>query len=152
MKRFRFIISFVLTGLLALSTIGNRSYAEHIIGGDIYWECISSGPDAGKFVFYLALYRDCSVQNTIISSTGHVLQIQNHPTLTGDIPLTLISQTDITQPGCGIDCASANPGDVSTEQFLFASDPIAIDGTPPPDGYIIRYHRCCRNSVDNLVQ
>ncbi len=125
--------------------------AEHIVGGDIYWECVTTGPDAGKFIFYLTLYRDCSVQNTIISSTGHVLQMPNHPTITGDIPLTLISQTDITQPGCGISCASANPGDVSTEQFLFATAPVTVSGTPPAEGFLIRYHRCCRNGVDNLV-
>lgn len=124
--------------------------AEHIIGGDIYWECVTTGPDAGKFIFYLKLYRDCAV-NSVVSSQGHFLQITNHPTFTGNIDLNLISQSDITQPGCGVSCAGASPGDIATEQFVFASDPIAITGTPPANGFIITYHRCCRNSVTNLA-
>lgn len=151
MIRPRFLLKLLFALLLAVSFQTNEAKAEHIIGGDIYWECISSGPDAGKFIFYLTLYRDCALQNTIISSTGHVLQMPNHPTITTDIPLTLISQTDITQAGCGVSCNAAVPGDVSTEQFLFATDPISVGGTPPPEGFLIRYHRCCRNGVDNLV-
>ncbi len=145
------LLNLLFSMLVAVSFQVHQAKAEHIIGGDIYWECITTGPDAGKFIFYLTLYRDCSVQNTIISSNGHSLQMPNHPTITSDIPLTLISQTDVTQPGCGISCNSAGEGDISTEQYLFASDPIAVGGVPPPEGYIVRYHRCCRNNVDNLI-
>ena len=33
--------------------------ATHLMGGEITWECIKVGPDAGKYIFKLKLYRDC---------------------------------------------------------------------------------------------
>ena len=127
------------------------SKAEHIVGGEIYWECLSSGPDVGKFVFYVKLYRDCSVQNTTISLAGHDLLIQNHPDFEGvSIDLDFVSEQDISD-ACGVSCATADMSDVSIREYLFASNPITISGVPPPNGWDIVYHRCCRNSLDNIL-
>jgi len=140
----------MLTAFLAVMFSVSNIKAEHIIGGDIYWECVTTGPDAGKFIFYLAMYKDCSV-NTVISPSGHQLQLFNHPTMNGAaFDLTLISQTDVSPIACGLTCADELPY-VSVEKYLFASDPVQITGVPPAQGYTIAYHRCCRNSVDNIL-
>ncbi|MCB9192540.1 MAG: gliding motility-associated C-terminal domain-containing protein [Flavobacteriales bacterium] len=126
--------------------MGNQAYAGHIIGGDIYWECIG-----GQFKFYLTLYRDCST-GTAIDPNGHNLEIWNDTTYITTVSLDLISQTDISPSECGITCAGASSGDVATEQFIFASNPISLGAVvPSPNGLTITYHRCCRNPVDNLV-
>lgn len=151
MIRPRFILKSLFALLLAVFILLQQSKAEHIIGGDIYWECITAGLDAGKFIFYLKLYRDCSVENTIISASGHNLNINNHPDFVGvDIGLTLQSEQDISN-ACGVSCGNAAAGDISVREYVFATDPVTVNGVPPPTGFQIVYHRCCRNPVDNLV-
>ncbi len=133
-----------------LCVFGSKARAEHIIGGEIYWECLHDGPDAGKFVFYLKLYRDCSVQNTIISENGHALSFTNHPDINSQIVLDFVSVQEVVN-SCGMTCGTAASGDISVSEYLFSSGPIEVNGVPPAGGYEIVYHRCCRNGVDNLV-
>jgi len=58
---------------------------------------------------------------------------------------------DVTSSNCGVSCASANPGDISIEEYVFRSDPIALSTVPSANGFRVVYHRCCRNAVDNLI-
>ncbi|MCF8276844.1 MAG: gliding motility-associated C-terminal domain-containing protein [Flavobacteriales bacterium] len=145
MSSIKHVFRILALAIFAVLMVPKRTQAAHIIGGDVYWECISSGPDAGKIVFYLTLYKDCSV-NTFVSPAQGVW-IRNHPTLS-EIPVTLISQVDISAAQCGLDCASGAVGAV--EKYVFASDPIAMTGVPPPNGYRIEYFKCCRGDSDNL--
>ncbi|MCF8258061.1 MAG: T9SS type A sorting domain-containing protein [Flavobacteriales bacterium] len=122
--------------------------ATHIIGGEIYWDCITEGEDAGKLRFYLKLYRDCS-QNTMIPSTLN-LQVEGHPSITL-IPVDMISQTDITPPGCGFNCATAGIGDRTTEEFIFASAPVVLNGVPPAQGWRFIASWCCRTESMSIT-
>ena len=45
--------------LVALCSVFQMQ-ATHLMGGEITWECIKVGPDAGKYIFKLKLYRDCA--------------------------------------------------------------------------------------------
>ena len=151
MKLPRFLLKLMFSLLVVAFLLPQQAKAEHIIGGDIYWECVNTGPDAGKFIFYLKLYRDCSVQNTTISAAGHELNILNHPDFVNvAVGLTLISEQDISND-CGVSCGSAGADDISVREYIFSTAPIALNGVPPGVGYQISYHRCCRNPVDNLV-
>lgn len=151
MSRIHSILQYLSILVVLLFLIPNKAKSEHVVGGDIYWECISSGPDAGKFIFYLKLYRDCSVQNTIITTADQVLKIDNHPAFAGvNIPLNLISETDITDGNCGVPCGSAGVNDISIREYLFATAPVQLGGVPPANGYVIKYNRCCRTSVLNI--
>jgi hypothetical protein len=134
---------FIFT-LLALLGSVKRVVAIHIVGGEITWECQGNG----QYIFYMRLYRDCS-ENIAVPST-QTLQVLNHPSITS-IGLTLQSQQDITQAGCGVACAGAVQGDVAFEEYVFASAPITIGGVPPAQGYEFIYNQCCRNTVTNLV-
>ncbi len=126
---------------------GNKARASHIIGGDIYWECISSGPDAGKFIFYLSLYRDCSVTGVVVSAPE--LYVANCPVFQS-FPLNLLSVIDVSPASCGISCPDGIQS-LSIAKHTFASDPITIPGPPPPQGYTFSYNACCRIACDNLV-
>ena len=138
------IFRFMFLALVALLLQAQQTKAEHIIGGDIYWKCLPSG----EFEFYLTLYRDCSI-NSVVSVAGHNIEIRNADTLYQLLPLTLQSQTDVTPLGCGFTCADQLPN-ISVEEFVFKSNPIALNLTPGPGGLDVIYHRCCRNPVDNL--
>jgi gliding motility-associated-like protein len=147
MYRKSHIFRLLLLALFAVMFHTPQAKAAHIIGGDIYWECLPSG----QFEFYLTLYRDCSV-NTQLSAASQNLEIVNADadTLFILLPLTLQSQTDITPLGCGFTCADELPN-ISVEAFLFKSAPITLNITPGPGGLEVIYKRCCRNPVDNLL-
>jgi gliding motility-associated-like protein len=127
------------------------------MGGEITWDCVGGG----QYVFTMKLYRDC---NGIDISTVVSLSVFNHPTISS-IPLTLISQTDIS-PSCnaagpGISCtaAEAEPGwplsgtplPGAVQESVFQSAPTTLPGTPPSIGWTFAYADCCRNSsITNL--
>jgi gliding motility-associated-like protein len=143
MTRFkRSALNIIIPLMLLLGLSDAR--AVHIIGGEITWTCEGNG----QYRFFLKLYRDCT-ENTFINP-NQTLQVLNNPNLTS-IPMTLQSQTDITQPGCGVACNGAQSGQVAVEEFVFASQPISLGGVPPAEGFIFVFNQCCRNTVQNLV-
>ena len=70
--------------------------ASHIMGGEITWECISSGPNAGKYVIHLVLYRDCN--GTTLNGSTEPIRIVNYgPDTT--LTMTLVESMDVS-PTC----------------------------------------------------
>ncbi|MEO0312301.1 MAG: hypothetical protein RIQ89_1958 [Bacteroidota bacterium] len=128
--------------LFSFLFIFNHSQASHLMGGEITWECQSNG----RFVFEVKLYRDC----TGIPGPTNLALTSNAPG-NNNINCNLISQTDISPPcnGPSLDCATGTAG--STEQFIFRSNPILINGVPPATGWYFYYDDCCRNNVANLA-
>lgn len=121
--------------------------ATHIMGGEITWACQGNG----TYVFTLKIYRDCQgnpLQFPI------ALRVHNHPTVSA-IPLTLVSQTDISPVcnGSGPTFSCDNPTqDGAVEEFVLRSNPVNLPGTPPVQGWIFTYDDCCRNqAIDNVV-
>ena len=45
--------------LLLLFFSSYNIQASHLMGGEITWKCIKSGPNAGSYVFEVTVYRDC---------------------------------------------------------------------------------------------
>jgi hypothetical protein len=142
----KFSFRSLLVSLVIAFNVASVS-ATHIIGGEIYWDCITEGIHAGKLRFYLKLYRDCSLIATV--SSNQALDIEGHPTLSV-IPLSLVSLSDVTPQGCGFSCASAGAGNMSLEEYIFASEPIILSGMPPQQGYQVSYEQCCRVDCANF--
>jgi hypothetical protein len=150
MKRLFFVIAFLWL---------IPSWASHIAGGEITWECITSGPDQGKYIFHLTLYRDC---NGIPISGSQTLSISGSSV--SSIAVQLVSQKDIT-PQCLIDLGYALSCDSlsnagagfgysagSFESYHFASNPVQLSGNPPYTGWNVTYKTCCNFSpIDNVV-
>ena len=70
----------MLAVLLMLFVFSNNANATHLMGGEITWECIKAGPDAGKYIFTVKIYRDCQgvpLQNI----NNKVLVVHNNLTL-----------------------------------------------------------------------
>ena len=129
--------------------------ASHLMGGEITWKCIKSGPNAGSFVFTLKVYRDC--QGVPINTTNSLV-VHNVPGLT-TIPLNYISVTDLS-PSCNtingtnmqFSCGSPNTGSMgngngAVEEHIFRSDTIRIFGTPDINGWHFTWDSCCRNNA-----
>ena len=126
-----------------------NSFSSHLMGGEITWECLKSGPDAGKYIFTMKVYRDCS--GISVSTITQVIQVWNHPTVTG-IDVDFILQQDVS-PLCDpsssgnpqLNCASGDPG--SVEEYIFQSQPVSLPGVPPTAGWQFTWDNCCRNAA-----
>ena len=140
------------TFLWLVLTIGwllgpQQSKAEHFHSAEIYWECLTIGPDAGKFKFYVIIYKDCASASAVNPPQLNA----NVPTF-GSLALTLSAgyPQDVTPAECGFSCADAIQ-DISLEKYLFESAAVTVPGPPPPTGYTFFYEPCCRIDADNLV-
>lgn len=123
------------------------------MGGEITWTC-----SGGNYTFKVVLYRDCNGQN--LGQNQIDLQVENHPTLS-TIQCNLVSQTDIS-PQCQqvaggppeLDCGTGTGGGNglgAVEKFVFESNPIAISGTPPAEGWYFHWSGFSRNgNLDNI--
>ncbi len=142
--------------LLVLSfTFLTSSKATHLMGGEITWECIKSGPDAGKYIFTVKVYRDCQ---GVPIATSLPLMVHNVPGLTS-ISLQHTQANDIS-PLCntvdgsnaafscnGTNIGYAGNGVGAVEEHIYESQPIRIDGTPDSHGWHFTWSSCCRNSA-----
>ncbi|MFL2576980.1 MAG: T9SS type A sorting domain-containing protein [Flavobacteriales bacterium] len=143
----------ILVLILAIFSVFQMK-ATHLMGGEITWECIKVGPDAGKYIFKLKLYRDCD--GTTLSTFAQTIFVHDHPTVTS-ISVDFISNTDIS-PDCDfvnsgnpqLDCSGNPVGAV--EEYIYESLPVSLPGSPPTTGWHFTWDSCCRNgAISNLV-
>lgn len=126
---------------LAFSAL--HGFARHIVGGEIYYDCV------GGYRYYvtLKLYLDCCPGCTpeddiaaigVFNNKGEVVQNQLFPLLSKtNIPPTLYSK-----------CFSVPP-DICVNEIVYGD---TLELPPIPGGYTISYQRCCRNAdILNIV-
>ena len=134
--------------------------ATHLMGGEITWECIKTGPDAGKYIFNVKVYRDCQ---GIAIDTNMSLDAHNVPGIS-TITLMYLGANDIS-PSCntingpnnpfscnGLNQAMSTFDQGAVEEHLYQSAPIEINGTPDANGWHFTWSSCCRNNaVTNIM-
>ncbi len=150
MKKFRILLLSLVVAFLPL-----QSMATHLLGGEITWECIKSGPNAGKFIFKMLLYRDCGTGTATIGTGNQTLQVHNNPNLSS-ITMYYQYKADIS-PGVNgncnpnIMCNQVGSGMGAVEEYYFESLPITLTGTPPPNGWVFTWTSCCRpGTITNI--
>ncbi len=138
------IVQFII--FVIIVQFSTELHATHLMGGEITWQCQGNG----NYIFTLKLYRDC---NGVPLQFPVGLRVHNHPTVVG-IPMTLISQTDISPQcnGSGPTISCAGGGNGAVEEFVFRSNSISLGGNPPPQGWVFTFDGCCRNAaISNLI-
>jgi len=129
--------------LLLLSVWSPKTFASHLLGGEIVWECLPSG----QYRFTLTLYRDCtgipqsSTTEQLVSTAG------------GNITCTKI-QTNYINAECNPPtCIGATvPYQGAIEEHIYRSAPVTLTGTPPAAGWTFSWGTCCRPAgVTNLT-
>ena len=150
MIRFLRIVS-ILAILFVLTPI--QSFATHIMGGEITWQCLSDG----RYVFRFSVYRDCSGAN--IPPRGPLV-IFNYPNVGQSTTLATQAQYNANptvdrdiSPECrpgGVTFTCAGGDDESVFEYIRESDPVRLLGTPPAQGWIITYDDVARNDNENL--
>jgi hypothetical protein len=130
--------------------------ASHIMGGEITWKCLKVGSDAGKYVFQMKIYSDCSTFS--FSQSPQTLVHHNYPTVgdTAPILMNFILVSDISPTGTaasGNTCFTCANGDVgAVEEYIFESDPLVFGGAPPAEGWHFTWGTFSRSgSITNLT-
>ena len=135
MKKLSFLV--MLISLLA------PAKAFHIVGGEIFYDCLGGT----TYEITLKVYRDCysggaefddPLSLGIFTSDGDLYQELFLP-----FPGSVLIDPDLTNP-CMVD-----PPDVCVEEAIYTT---IVDLPASPGGYDIVYQRCCRNTtIVNLV-
>ena len=132
--------------LIAVMSFSVSAFATHTYGGEITWKCFSTGPNAGKFKFYMILYLDCGLNGGNSYGVSETLG-SNSPA--GTITLTRVGITNVSAP-C-ISCNVVQFGQGALQEYRYESAFINLTGLPPMSGWQFNYSNCCRPNLTNLV-
>ncbi len=129
--------------MLAVLLLPKGLRAEHIIGGEMYYECI--GP--GQYIFTMKLFRDCNSSGAnfdnpatfgVFSETGSLIQ-----SVTASVDNVIFVDTDLDSPCLAI------PPNICVQQGTYI---FTVSGLSSNIEYNVVYQRCCRNqTIQNLT-
>ncbi|MBK7359271.1 MAG: gliding motility-associated C-terminal domain-containing protein [Saprospiraceae bacterium] len=146
--------NFLLICLFALFSF--KSFATHIIGGEIYYECLGYGNNGldttkRKYLITIKLYRDCGSQTSFDATLGFTIYRQSGTnyinTKTGNgaaseyrIPFTIpVQNIDPPEYPC-LQLPDNICGEAGTYEMVVELPIIN-------ENYLIVWQRCCRNST-----
>lgn len=143
MKKIIIVLIFILSSFL--------SFSSHFMGGEITWKCLKGGPDIGKYIFEMKVYRDCS--GITFSQVSETVTHHNYPALGGATPIlmnfisTSTQATPIGSAASGNACFDCAAGDVgAVEEYIWRSDPMTLAGNPPTQGWHFTWGSSARSS------
>jgi gliding motility-associated-like protein len=131
----KYYILFIYLALLSI-----QASARHIIGGEMYYECLGNN----DYKITLKLYRDCAGDGAPYDDFLPIVIFNNI-----GVPLDTIG---IKFPGANtlpsnFECFSP-PNGVCVEEAIYTT---TINLPPLVGGYTLSYQRCCRNNgIDNI--
>jgi PKD repeat protein len=130
--------------LVFLLAFASKAWATHIVGGEIYYECLGNN----TYNVTLKVYRDCF----------NGVAPYDNPAAVGVFNSSgaLITQIDMFFPGSvqlpntlNSPCFTP-PTNVCVEEAIY-NETVVLPPVPP-GGYFLAYQRCCRNNtILNLV-
>jgi gliding motility-associated-like protein len=113
-------------------------YATHIVGGEIYYDCLGNN----NYLITLKVYRDCFNGQAPYDNPASVGVF--------DVNGNLIQNLQIPFPGSTLVPPTINspcyqpPGNVCVEEAIYT---YTVNLPPIPGGYVLTYQRCCRNGT-----
>ena len=141
------------TLLLFFLIIQLPAFASHYLGGEITWRCFDTGPNAGKYKFYVVLYRECGTGSSTFLPNPVILST-NAPV--GSISCAQVGSATDVSPDCWdatqeINCNGVTSGQGAVEERRYESGYITLNGVPPAGGWYFTFTDCCRPSITNLT-
>lgn len=134
----------VLILLIFLIFFSVKNFAYHIVGGEIYYDCLGGG----NYRITLKVYRDCyTVLGAQLDNPAIISIFDGNGTFITNVDLSLPGST-VLPPVINNPCFTP-PTDVCVEEGVYQT---VVNLPPMPGGYYIAYQRCCRNSsILNIV-
>ncbi|TVR78562.1 MAG: PKD domain-containing protein [Chitinophagaceae bacterium] len=143
MKIFRLLgcLLFIIIFLTGISQ--KKLSASHIVGGDIFYECLGNN----DYKVTIIIYRDCYLGLAPFDNPLYLAVYDINDSLHNTYMLPFPGATNIP-PTTSDPCLQA-PLDVCVEEGVYE---ITINLPPQPGGYYLSHQRCCRNNtIANII-
>ena len=125
--------------LLLLSLFGLSSFASHIVGGIIHYECVGNN----TYNITLYVYRDCNPGNSQFYNSP-TIGIYENSTLVESLTMSFSDAIVTELPlETGDPCLSP-PNNVCVQEAIYTG---TVTLPPTSVGYMLAYQRCCRNTT-----
>lgn len=128
--------------IICMLLIPLGSDAWHIVGGEIYYECIGND----DYIITLKVYRDCNSQGAPFDNPATVAVYDSAGVLVTTVQMFSPAITTVP-PYINNPCLTSPPN-VCVEEGIYAE---IVNLPPIAGGYTLVYQRCCRNaSINNI--
>jgi gliding motility-associated-like protein len=129
--------------LLFLCLFSMKNFATHIVGGEIFYDCLGGN----NYRITLKVYRDCYNGIPPLDNPAYVFIFDAAGTFIDSLAMPLPGTT-VVPPVINNPCFTP-PTDVCVEEGIYQR---VINLPPLPGGYNLTYQRCCRNNtILNLI-
>ncbi len=129
--------------ILLLTLLSLKSFATHIVGGEIFYNCIGGN----NYQITLKLYRDCFNGLAPYDNPATLFIFNNAGTLVDSVEIPFPGSVVLPFP-LNNPCLTP-PTNICVEQAIYHT---TINLPPLAGGYDIVYQRCCRNgTILNLI-
>ena len=149
MKQIHNIIKLGL--FLLFIAIGSSSLkASHIIGAEIYYECLS--PNSNFYKITIVMYRDCDPNSANFQDSIYVAVYDTLGNLVnGPLGLKMDNPPRDTLNNETYNLCLFSPPNICVEQAVYTG--VYVFGSQmEPGGYYIAFQQCCRNySITNIL-
>jgi gliding motility-associated-like protein len=128
-------------------------YGKHIVGGEIYYECLGPGnmTDTRNYKLTMKVYRDCASDGANFDNPARIGVYSHINGVYAFIRSLSVNHIEVTNIKGTENPCLVLPPNVCVEETSYI---INLNNTPIIDGsYIVSWQRCCRNnSITNIVQ
>ncbi len=129
----------------SLLLLSNVASSLHIIGGEITYECLGNN----QYLFNMTVYRDCSGNGAQLDNPASITTFQ----FNGGSPSVIATDQIVLDSVVSIPPIVSNPCLTPPSNLCVEKGSYSWISNLPlnPDGYVIAYQRCCRNSTINNI-
>ncbi|HEX8516793.1 MAG TPA: PKD domain-containing protein [Bacteroidia bacterium] len=128
---------------ISLFFLCRENFASHIVGGEIYYDCLGSN----NYRITLKIYRNCYDGQSEIDDPAYIFIFGSAGEFIDSLAMPLPGTTGI--PSTINHQCFTPPDNICVEQGVYQRD---IHLPPRAGGYDISFQRCCRtNSIINVV-
>jgi gliding motility-associated-like protein len=133
--------------LFILSIFSLSTYATHLIGGEMTYNCLGDN----LYEITLIMYVDCGPSNTTgitFDATGIISIYNSSNQLVESITISEPEEIELSDETVGNDCLEL-PADLCILRGVYT---VVVELPPIVGGYQLAYQRCCRNpSIINII-
>jgi gliding motility-associated-like protein len=121
-----------------------RAYASHIVGGEMYYDCLGGN----DYRITLKLYRDCLSDGAEFDSPLYITVFNGNNVQIDNFDISFPGSTDLDPSFNNNPCVTV-PSDICVEEAIYTK---IVTLPESSTGYTLAYQRCCRGpNVSNLV-
>ncbi len=139
-------------GLVLLLSASQVSYARHIVGGEVYYDCLGPGSTANSrnYRMIMKIYRDCASNGADFDNPARIGVYSHVNGVYTFVRMLNVNNGTVTNLETQENPCLILPPNVCVEESSYT---INLNNLPIIAGsYIVSWQRCCRNNtITNIV-